>query len=109
MTAHNSLRLYDCAEAGLSVDVFLGDADAFLPAAIVDDEALFRSALLTYFGWRDVPDGDARVYDAEAFLRVPHHPHNTAALGAWLDGDLDWLSARTHLSRHPELLDTGLN
>lgn len=109
VTAHNSLRLYDCAEAGLSVDVFLGDVDAFLPAAIVDDEALFRSALHTYFSWRDVPTGDARVYDAEAFLRFPHHPHNAAALGAWLDHDLDWLHARAHLSRDLDFLDGALN
>lgn len=108
VTAHNSLRLYDFAEANLPIEAFLADVDAFLPASIVGDEALFCSALATYFGWRDVEAGDARVYDAEAFLGVPHHPHNAATIGAWLDGELDWGTVRTSLSRDPGYLDTAL-
>lgn len=108
VTAHNSLRLYDFALAGASLERFLEDVDAPLPRALLTDEGLFLSALATYCGWRGVREFDARVYDAEAFLGVPHHPHNAAVLAAWLRGDLDWLTARTHLARDEEALDFAL-
>jgi|GEM_PF-3344599 len=108
VTAHNSLRLYDCAEADLPIEVFLADVDAFFPDALVEDEALFQSALATYYGWRHVEQADARVYDAEAFLRVPHHPHNAAAVGAWLAGDLGWHATRAWVSRDSAYLDAAM-
>ena len=108
VTAHNSLRLYDFAAAGLSLDNFLDDVDTFLPSPMLDDEAVFLSALATYCKWRDVTSADARVYDAEAFLHVPHHPHNAAVVGAWLRGLLDWVATRAHLSRDPDFLDAAV-
>ena len=105
VTRHNSLRLYDCAIAGADLDAFLGDVDHFWPASIVSDEALFLSALATYFGWRGVVEDDARVYDIEGFLGVPHHRHNTAAVGAWLSDDMGWLELRASLSLDAEWLD----
>lgn len=108
VTAHNSLRLYDFAEADLPVEAFLADVDAFLPEPIATDEALLQSALATYFGWREVAAGDGRVYDAEAFLRVPHHPHNSAAVGAWLAGQLDWATLQLSLARDLDYLDTSI-
>jgi len=97
VTVHNSLRMCDCAESGGSLETYLRDVDHFLPCAITDDEELFLSTLAIYFGWRGVTDADARVFDIEAFLRVPHEPHHAAAIGAWLDGTLPWFSLRAAL------------
>jgi hypothetical protein len=98
VTAHNSLRLYDTALADEDLDDFLLDADHFFPSAIVRDEALFLSALATYFGWRSVHELDARVYDIEAFLDVQHHRHNTAVVTAWLAGTLGYSHVHSHVS-----------
>lgn len=108
VTAHNSLRLFDCAEARRDLDAFLEDVDAFLPAAVVDDEVLLLGALEGYFDAREVRGLDARVYDVEAFLGVPHHRHNDAVVRAWLSGAIDFVTLRSHVSGDPERLDAAL-
>lgn len=108
VTAHNSLRLYDCAEAHRDLDAFLEDVDAFLPAAVVDDELLLLAALSGYFDAREVHGLDARVYDVEAFLGVPHHRHNDAVVRAWLVGAVDYVTLRSHVSGDAEHLDAAL-
>lgn len=108
VTAHNSLRLFDVALAGLPLEVFLADVDHHLPPAILDDGDLFASALAVFFAWRGVTDPDARVYDAEAFLRVAHHPHNVAAIGAWLAGTLGWVALRASASADARFLERAV-
>ena len=51
---------------------------------------------------------DARLYDIEAFLGVPHHPHNAAVISAWLDGTLSWAPMRAWVSGDEAFLDTAV-
>ncbi|MCA9514264.1 MAG: hypothetical protein KC635_04920 [Myxococcales bacterium] len=108
MTAHNSLRLFDVAIADHPLEVFLADVDHHFPSALFDDGDLFASALAVFFAWRGVTEADARVYDAEAFLRVAHHPHNTAAIGAWLAGRIDWVALRASVSADAAFLERAV-
>ncbi len=108
ITEHNSLRLYDYAEAGLPLQALLSDVDHFFPQSVVDDEGLMLSALATYFRWRRVDTRHARLYDVLAFLGVPYHSHNVAAATAWLDGVLAYPTLKALLARDDAQLDAAI-
>ncbi len=108
VTAHNSLRLYDCAEGALPIEAFLSDTDHFFPASVLADEGLLLSALAIYFSWRDVTDHDSRIYDVLAFLGVPFHSHNVAAITGWLECSVSYSMLRAVISDDEVLLNAAV-
>lgn len=107
-TAHNLATLCAAADRGDSLDAWLAVADHPLPRAVLDDEALLLTALASYFHLRGVTDWVSRLYDVEAFLGALHHPHNLGAIGAWLRGQLPFLTMRAALSSDPAFLASSI-
>ena len=103
-TAHNSMRLYDAAVASEPLASVLVDVDSPLPMAVRGDEVLLLTAMADYFHQRGIEDSAARIYDIEAFLEVPHHDHNAAAIGSWLACELPFYAMLASLVADLDML-----
>ena len=107
-TRYNARRLTELAKSGHPFEAWLVDVDYFFPRAVNNEERLFLGALSGYFDHRDVVGWRARLHDIQALMGVRPHPHNLAAIDAWLGGHLSYVDVRSQTSRDRAFLGAAL-